>query len=87
VAGVPLNLTAVVPVNPVPVNVTVEPTRPEAGECEVIVRTVKTVKLLKLVPLPRAFATVIVPVVAPDGTMAVMEVLDPTVKPAEVPLK
>ncbi len=66
------------PVNPVPVRVTVVPGAPEVGENVVIVGRGMTVKLVALVPVPSAFVTVIVPVLAPDGTVAVIEVFETT---------
>src|SRR5689334_3097122 len=45
-----------------------------------------TVKLLELVAWPPGATTVIVPDVAPDGTVALIEVLELTVKEALVPL-
>src|SRR5437867_12842285 len=46
-----------------------------------------TVKLLTLVAVPAGVVTLIGPVVAPLGTVAVIWVLEFTVKPAVVPLK
>ncbi len=86
-AAVPLNLTAVMPAKPVPVRVTVPPTTPADGEMEEMIGIVRTVKVPELVPLPVGFVTVIVPVVAPDGTTAAIDVLDKTAKAAGVPLK
>ena len=73
-AVVPLNFTLVVPVKPVPVIRTVVPTVPLEGEKLVIVgvTTFVTVKTVALLPLPAALVTEIVPVVAPDGTVAVI---------------
>jgi hypothetical protein len=44
-----------------------------------------TVKSVALVPVPLAFVTVIGPVVAPDGTVAVIRVDDTTLNVADVP--
>jgi hypothetical protein len=76
VAGVPWKLTPFVPVKFVPVSVTVQPADPLAGENEVIVgrpadSTVKGVPL-KLQPVPQGVVTLIGPVVAPPGTVAVI---------------
>ena len=79
----PLNATAVVPVKPEPLTVTLVPTGPEVGENDVITGPapfVVTVKLVELVPVPSAFATAIGPVVAPTGTVAWMLVSLTTVK-------
>src|SRR6266446_5323544 len=64
VAVVPLNFTAVAPVNAVPVIVTLAPTAPLVGEKLVMVGGETTVKELALVPVPPAVVTLIVPVVA-----------------------
>ena len=58
------------PVKLVPLMVTVEPIAPLVGENDVI--TGLTLKMLGLVPVPPEFVTVIVPVVAPEGTFAVI---------------
>ena len=72
VAVVPLNFTAVAPVNAVPVIVTLAPTAPLLGEKLVIAGGGITVKELALVPVPPAVVTLMVPVVAPLGTVAVI---------------
>ena len=72
VAVVPLNFTAVAPVNAVPVSVTLAPTAPLVGEKLVMVGGGMTVKELALVPVPPAVVTLMVPVVAPLGTVAVI---------------
>lgn len=73
VAETPLNLTDEAPVKPVPVMVTFVPTDPLLGENEVIVGGLGvTVKLLELVAVPPGFVTLIAPVSAPDGTVAVI---------------
>jgi hypothetical protein len=74
VVGTPLNLTAVVLSKFVPTIATVVPTGPVMGSKEVIVGTVlnETLKLLRLMPVPAPFVTVIGPVVAFAGTIAVI---------------
>ena len=72
VAVVPLNLTAVAPVKAVPVIVILAPTAPLVGEKLVMVGGGITVKELALVPVPAGLDTVMVPVVAPLGTVAVI---------------
>lgn len=69
-AGVPLNVTAVVAVNPLPVMVTTVPTRPLVGVNDVIFGAVVTVKSLVLVAIP-PFGSVTVrgPVLAEAGTV------------------
>ena len=69
----PLNFTAVAPVKLAPVIITFVPTGPLVGEKLVIegAGTV-TVKLVELVPVPFAVVTLIGPVVAPVGTVAVI---------------
>jgi hypothetical protein len=79
VALVPLNFTAVAPVKPVPVIVTLAPIPPLVGEKLVTVGTGTTVKLELLVPVPPAVVTLIVPVIAPLGTVAVIWVSELTV--------
>jgi hypothetical protein len=84
VAGVPLKLTAVVPVKFVPVRVTVQPVDPLVGENELIVgappdSTVNGVPL-KLQPVPQGAVTLSEPVEAPPGTVAVICVSESTVK-------
>ena len=71
VAPTPLNATAVTPVNPVPVIVTDVPTGPLVGVKLVTTGDGMTVKLLALDAVPVA-VTEIGPVVAPDGTVAVI---------------
>ena len=84
-AGTPLNLTAVAPVKFVPVIVTTVPTGPLAGVKEVMAGvTVKRVVVIKGPLL--GVMTVMGPVVAPAGTVAVMEVSETTVKLAASPL-
>src|SRR2546422_103245 len=71
----PLNCTAVAPVNTVPVIVTLVPTGPLVG-----------VKLVALVAVPPGVVTLIAPVVAPVGTVAWIVVAELTVKVALMPL-
>ncbi len=86
-AARPLNMTAVAPVNEVPVSVTVVPTPPAAGVKLVMVGAATIVKLVELVAVPPGVVTLIVPVVAPVGTTAVMDAVLTTVKLlAAVPL-
>ena len=70
VALAPLNVTAVAPVKLVPLMVTLLPTGPLAGVKLVTVGGLITVKLLALVAVPPGVVTLIVPVVAPAGTVA-----------------
>ena len=81
-AGVPLTLTPVVPVKFVPISVTVAPTVPLPGEKLLIVGAPAEVgvKLLLLHVVPSAVFTLIQPVSAPPGTVAVICVSDTTVK-------
>ena len=71
VALTPLNVTAVTPVNAVPVIVTEVPTGPLVGLKLVIAGEGITVKSPALDAVPVA-VTEIGPVVAPDGTVAVI---------------
>src|SRR5207253_4776508 len=72
VAAVLLKLTPVAPVKPVPVSVTLVPVGPLGGANEVISGAEFTRKLVALVPVPAAFVTVIFPLVAPVGTVALI---------------
>ena len=88
-AALPLNFTDVVPVNPVPVMVTWALIGPAVGVKLVIVGPVPvvTVKFVALVAVPPGAETLIFPVVAPEGTVAVIWMLELTVKVvAAVPL-
>src|SRR5437899_8492185 len=89
-ALVPLNVTEVAPVKFAPVIVTLVPTAPLVGEKLVILGTgvpPVTVKLPELVAMPPSVVMLIVPVVAPVGTVAVTCVSEFTVKDeASVPL-
>ena len=60
--------------------VTLIPTAPLVGEKLVIVEGAPTVKLVALVAVPESVVTLIGPVVAPDGTLAVICVSESTVK-------
>jgi hypothetical protein len=85
VAAVPPNLTAVAPVNVVPVIVTPVPNGPLAGVKEVMAGvTVKRVVVTKG-PLP-GVVTVMGPVVAPAGTVVVIVPGGPSVNVAATPL-
>lgn len=88
VAVVPLNLTVLVPcVAPKaePLIVTEVPTAPALGERPVMLGVGSTVKLLPLLSTPLACTTTF-PVVAPDGTGALMLVALQLVGVAVVPL-
>jgi hypothetical protein len=84
-AGVPLKVTVVAPVKALPLIVTVVPALPELGLKEETVGI--TPKVAGLDPLPAGVVTVIVPVSAPEGTVAVMLVSVTTVNAAAVLLK
>ena len=84
-AAMVLNLTAVAPVKLAPVIMTDVPTGPEVGEKLSILGI--TLKMAVLVAVPPAVVTLIVPVVAPLGTVVLIEVAERTVKIAAVPLK
>ena len=86
-AEVPLKVTDVVPVKPLPRTLTTVPTGPLFGVNEVIEGGTVTTKLDELVPVPAGFVTWIGPVVAPVGTVAVSCVLEFTVKLAATPAK
>ena len=79
-----VNFTEVAPVKPDPRRVTAVPMGPDDGEKELIDDF--TVNVLPLVAVPPALVTVILPVVAPKGTVAVIFVLEFTVKSAAVAL-
>ena len=87
-AVTPLNLRPVVVAKPVPVMTTVSPTCPEVGENDVIVGPEpNTVKLAELVAVPAEVVTVILPVVAPVGTVVVIWVSESMLPVAATPLK
>jgi hypothetical protein len=71
VAVVPLNFTPVTPVKLDPVMVTAVPTGPMVGENDVITGSPMT-KLAALTPVLIGVVTLIFPVVAPAGTVAVI---------------
>src|SRR5213595_2179662 len=85
-ALVPLNSTALAPVKLVPLMVTLVPTGPLLGVKLEIVGGLMTVKLAALLAVPSEVVTLIGPLVAPAGTVAVIAVAEPTVKLALVPL-
>jgi len=86
-AAVPLNVTDVAPVNPLPVIVTIAPIKPEAGANEVITGGGMTVNALADVTLPPGVVIEMGPVVAATGAFTVMRVSDTTVNnDAGVPL-
>lgn len=82
-----LNMTALVPVKWAPVIVMVSPGRPLVGVNAVIVGLIKTVNKLRVVAVPAGVVTVIRPLPAPEGTVAVISSSLWTAKPAEVPSK
>jgi hypothetical protein len=84
VALTPLNVTVDAPVNVVPVIVTDEPITPLDGLK--LLMPGDTVKFVALVPVPEGVVKVIVPVVAPVGTVAVTCVFETKVNEAFVPL-
>jgi len=67
-----LKATAVAVLKPVPVMVTLVPTRPLVGVNEVMLGATMTVKSPALVPVPAELVTLIFPVVAAAGTVAVI---------------
>ena len=81
------NFTAVVPVKFVPAIVTTVPTRPLPGVKPVIVGGATIVKELALVAVPLGVVTMIGPVVAFAGTVAVICDADLTLNDALTPLK
>src|SRR6058998_2503886 len=88
VVATPLKVTLVAPLRLLPVIVTVVPTGPLVGLKELILGgPAVTVKALLLPPVPAAVLTLIGPVVAPLGTVAVIWVFEFTVKLAAMPLK
>src|SRR6185369_4969581 len=80
----PLNRTAVAPVKLVPLIVTLVPAAPLDGVNPLICGAMK--KLLRLVAVPPAAMTVMKPVLAPAGTVAIIRLLEMTVKTAGAPL-
>jgi hypothetical protein len=74
-ARTPPNRTAVAPVNAVPVIVTAVPVLPLVGENpEIVGAGIVTVKFVALVAVPPGVVTVILPVVAPVGTLVSIRV-------------
>ena len=71
IASVPLKVTLVAPVNPEPEMVTLVPTGPLVGAKKLTTGGATTVKLLALVPVPAVVVTLMGPVVALAGTLAV----------------
>src|SRR5712691_10478485 len=87
-APTPLQATAVAPVKFVPLIATLVPTAPLVGVNPVFVGGLATtVKLPVLVAVPPGVVTLIVPVVAPAGTVAWIAVAELTTKLAPTPLK
>jgi hypothetical protein len=85
VAATPSKVTELVPVNPEPVIVTLIPTGPLVGEKLLIVGAPGaevTVKLVALVAVPPGVVTLIFPVVAPAGTVAVIRESEATLNVA-----
>src|SRR5204863_526112 len=85
-ALVPLNSTAEAPVKLVPLMITLVPTGPLPGVKLVIVGGLIAVNLLSLLAALPVLVTLIGPLVAPAGTVAVIAVAELTVKLALVPL-
>jgi hypothetical protein len=85
-ASVPLKRTLAVPVKFVPLTVTAVPTGPLVGVNEVIVGGRVTVKSPVLVAVPSGVVTLILPVVAPLGTVVLICAPETTVKVAAIPL-
>jgi len=85
-ALVPPNVTRVVPVKLVPPIVTFTPTGPLVGaKDEMVGAGGVTLKAVALVAVPPGAVTLIVPVDAPAGTVAAIDVSEPTVNDALVP--
>src|SRR2546425_7987966 len=72
ITGVPLKVTCVAPLNLVPVIVTGVPTVPMAGVNPVITGGVVTLKSLALEAVPAVLLMLILPVVAPLGTVVLI---------------
>ena len=87
-AARPLNLTAVAPVRFDPAITTCVPGAPLLGDTELITGAGFTVKSVALMPVPPGAVTAMRPVVAGDGTVAVILTAELTVKlVAAAPLK
>ena len=80
----PLNFTEETPVKPVPLMVTFTLIGPAVGVKLVIVGS--TMKFVALVAVPPGVVTAILPVVTPEGTVAVILVEELRVKVAATPL-
>ena len=80
VAGTLLNITCVAPLKLFPVMVTCVPIKPLVGVKELMLGRKVTVKLLALALVPDGVLTLILPVVAPLGTLARICVLESTKK-------
>src|SRR6266567_1374725 len=80
--GVPLKFTAVAPVKPEPLMVTLTPNVPVVGVNEAIWGGTRTVNALELTPVPPEVVTLINPVDKPAGTTAVSCVSETTVNVA-----
>ena len=85
-AATPWNLTTVAPVKLLPEIVTDTPTGPLVGVNELTFGAGITVKMALLVAVPAGVVTLILPLVAPAGTLAVTFELDTTVKLAALML-
>jgi hypothetical protein len=87
-APIPLNVTEEAPVKWLPLIVTVVPTAPDEGEKLLIVGAFPedTVKFDELVAVPNAVVSAILPVVAPEGTVAVTRLSFWKAKAAPIPL-
>ena len=83
-AALPLNFTEETPVKPVPVMVTFVAMGPVVGVKLVILGN--TMKLVALLAVPSGVVTEILPVVAPEGTVAVILVEELRLKVAATPL-
>ena len=85
-AATPLKVTEVAPVRFVPVMTTLVPTIPEAGVKLVIVGAGITVKEAAPAVVPSPLVTLIFPLVAPAGTVALSCVSETMVNAAATPL-
>ena len=86
-AATPLNVTCVASSKKLPVSTTTVPAGPAAGANDVTTGASITVKLVADVPVATGVVTLMGPVVAPAGTVAVIWVAEFTAKPgAKVPL-
>ena len=83
-ASLPLNFTLETPVKPVPVMTTFVLTGPDLGVKVVIVGSTR--KLVVLIAAPPGVVTEILPVVAPEGTVAVIFVEELRLNVAASPL-